>query len=89
MDVYIENPSAEGLFNFELAPRCGNKNVDWMRLCDLKLKKGWQTFQFSYKVPERTYLGKSVDNILLRANCRNFETGEYVWMDNVRLYQLD
>lgn len=89
MDVYIENPSAEGLFNFELAPRSGSRNVDWMRLCDLKLKKGWQTFQFSYKTPVRTFVGKPVDNILLRANCRNFETGEYVWMDNVRLYQLD
>ena len=90
MDVYIANSSGEGLLTFELAPR-DEKNItlDWMSLRNVKLQKGWQTLSFSYKVPLKGYTRRAPSNILLRANCRNFELDEPVWMDNVRLYQLD
>ena len=84
-DVYSSNASLEGKFNFMIAPRAGTQTLDWKRLTNLKLAKGWQTIAFAYQTPAQP----NVDNFFMIVQANYFELDEMLWMDNIRIYQLD
>ena len=84
-DVYSTNASLEGKFNFMVAPRSGTRTLDWKKIANLKLAKGWQTIAFAYQTPTQF----KVDNFYLVVQTDYFELDEMLWMDNFRIYQLD
>ena len=86
LDVCANKVSAEGRFSIWTAPRAGKRNMDWKRLSNLKLKKGWQTISFAYQVPKNN---PNIDNFLFYVRGHLFENDEVLWIDNFRIYQLD
>ena len=89
IDVYAGNPSGEGLFSVQLAPRVEKTTTDWKRLKNIKLQKGWQTVSFAYQVAEKNHTNNPVDNFLLQILANGFEADEPLWIDNVRIYCID
>ena len=89
MDVYAEKESAEGeAFLLTNPITRKNRNCKYILLSKIKLNKGWQTLSNTISFTgERE--GLPAEYFMLRFWCREFEKDEPVWIDNVRLYQLD
>lgn len=86
LDVCANKVSAEGRFSIWTACRAGKRNLDWKRMSNIKLKKGWQTISFAYQVPKTQM---KIDNFLFYVGGKLFEDDEVLWIDNFRIYQLD
>ena len=89
MDVYIQKESAEGEAFFLTNPQTRDgRNTQYNLTSKIKLNKGWQTLSSTV-----TLLGKRgkypADCFMMEFWCQKFEKDEPVWVDNVRLYQLD
>lgn len=82
-DVYIERGSNEGRFAINLAPSKGITPKTWLRN-EFVLSGGqWNTFSLVVSHP------REVDNLQIQLGFRKFESGEPVWIDNLRFYSLD
>ncbi len=89
VDVYAINPSEEGRLGLHLAPRVGKTTVDWKRMRDIRLKDGWQSISFAYKVAKDNHMHKPVDNFIMYIRADDFKADEPLWIDNVRIYCID
>lgn len=87
VDVYTEAPSAEGRMTMLTNPRVGHQNSRFYRQKDLRISKGWQTFTSAFMTLNRRT--EKCDNIYIQISLDKFEQDEAVYLDNVRLYQLD
>ncbi|MBO5724353.1 MAG: DUF4838 domain-containing protein [Lentisphaeria bacterium] len=87
VDVYADKISSEGRFTMLTNPRVGEKNSRYNILRDLRIVKGWQTISNTFVAHDR--IQTKSDNILIQISMNKFEPDESVWLDNIRLYQLD
>ena len=89
IDVYAEKGSAEGeAFLLTNPVTRGIRNCSFNLLSRIKLNKGWQTLSNTISL-SGGLAGKPAEYIMLQFWCQKFEKDEPVWIDNVRLYQLD
>ena len=89
LDVYAEKESAEGeAFLLTNPTTRDDQNCEYILLSKIKLKKGWQTLSNTIHF-RGSRAGLPAEYFFLQFWCRKFEKDEPVWIDNVRLYQLD
>ena len=89
VDVYAEKESAEGeAFLLTNPTTRKNRNCSYILLPKIKLNKGWQTLSNTISFSGNRE-GDPAEYFFLQFWCQKFEKDEPVWIDNVRLYQLD
>ena len=89
VDVYVEKESAEGEAFLLTNPQTRDgKNTNYFLTSKIKLNKGWQTLSTTIGL-EGKREDMQAEWFLLQFWCEKFEKDEPVWIDNVRLYQLD
>ncbi|MBO7146623.1 MAG: DUF4838 domain-containing protein [Lentisphaeria bacterium] len=89
VDVYAEKESAEGeAFLLTNPITRENRNCNYILLSKIKLNKGWQTLSNTIHLHGNRD-GLQAEYFRLQFWCQKFEKDEPVWIDNVRLYQLD
>ena len=89
VDVYVEKESAEGEAFLLTNPQTRDgKNTNYFLTSKIKLNKGWQTLSTTIGL-EGKREDMQAEWFFLQFWCEKFEKDEPVWIDNVRLYQLD
>ena len=86
-DVYSPVNGGEGRVTLLSNPQSGNRNTQFNRMI-MPVSKGWQTIANAFQAT--TYSPKlPVDRLLILLAADKFEKNEPLWIDNVRVYQLD
>ena len=89
VDVYVEKESAEGEAFLLTNPQTRDgKNTNYYLTSKIKLNKGWQTLSTTIGL-EGKREDMQAEWFFLQFWCEKFEKDEPVWIDNVRLFQLD
>ncbi len=81
--VFIPNPSAEGFLNVALYSEKSGINQQWRNLPPLKLSGGvWQSFAVM------TSTMANSDSVRLRIHLNKFDSGDKIYIDDIRLIEL-
>ena len=89
VDVYVEKESAEGEAYLLTNPQTADgRNTQYNLTSKIKLNKGWQTLSNTIELVGKRE-SMQAEWFFLQFWCEKFEKDEPVWIDNVRLYQLD
>ena len=87
IDLYAETASGEGRMNILTNPRVKGRNSEYIHFPEVKLLPGWQTFVNTFRA--NGFRNVPATEIFVAVAANFFEKNEPVWIDNVRLYQLN